>query len=107
MRLLSVSIADCAPILLAGNDGQTVAAIHAGWRGIISGVVPAAIKAMLQQDIHTTQSRMIAAIDPCIGMEMFEVGPEVLAEFERVFGQSTVTKMAKASLICKRPSASS
>lgn len=93
-RLIAVRVADCTPILLASLDGSVVAAVHAGWRGVISGVLPAAISAMRDlgaRDIH-------AAIGPCISAAHFEVGPEVAAEFTRVFGQD-------ASLVALHPRA--
>jgi polyphenol oxidase len=110
-RVLSVRVADCVPVLLATSDGRTVAAVHAGWRGVIAGVVPAAIREMLGggneparaadpragNDPHPSppvrplqravgSEELLAAVGPCIGGEAFEVGPEVLAEFDRAFG---------------------
>lgn len=73
----SVRVADCVPVLLASEDGQQVAAVHAGWRGVVAGIVLRAVEAMA-----TTPQRLRAAIGPSIGMEAFEVGPEVLQAFE-------------------------
>ena len=81
-RVLSVRIADCVPILLASDGGRTVAAVHAGWRGVISGAVSAALAAMGAVGAEISA----AAIGPCIGGDAFEVGPEAVAEFVRVFG---------------------
>jgi YfiH family protein len=81
-RVLVVRVADCVPVLLATTDGRWVAAVHAGWRGVIARVLPnavATLRALRAEDL-------IAAIGPCIGVDHFEVGPEVVAEFERVFG---------------------
>jgi YfiH family protein len=83
--VLSVRIADCCPVLLATPDGRAVAAIHAGWRGAVGGVIPAAI-AKLRSVAGAEPRDLLAAIGPCIGFDAFEVGPEVLVEFERVFG---------------------
>ena len=80
-RVLSVRVADCVPVLLAGEDGRTVAAVHAGWRGVVAGAVTAALLAM-----NGTTSSCVAAIGPCIGGDAFEVGGEVVEEFFRVFG---------------------
>jgi polyphenol oxidase len=80
--LVSVRLADCAPILLASADGAIVAAVHAGWRGVVAGVAPAAIASM-----HALGARDIrAAIGPCISIDALEVGDEVVAEFNVVFG---------------------
>jgi YfiH family protein len=77
--LLSVRTADCVPVLLASGDGQQVAACHAGWRGVIAGVVPEALK------LFDHPANVLAAIGPAISYDAFEVGPEVADEFERAF----------------------
>jgi YfiH family protein len=84
--LASVRVADCAPVLIASRDGRVVGAVHAGWRGVVLGVVPSAIQAIRR--LHP-EARLVAAIGPCISMPSFEVGPEVIAEFEKVFGVET------------------
>jgi YfiH family protein len=76
-RVVSVKYADCVPILLATPDGRAVAAIHAGWRGVVAGVVPAAAQ-RLAEIAHAKASELLAAVGPCISMPHFEVGPEVL-----------------------------
>lgn len=86
-RFLSVRTADCVPILLTARDGKTVAAVHAGWRGVVAGVVLAAVKALRQLSVEP--GNLFAAIGPCIGADAFEVGNEVLAEFAAAFGQET------------------
>jgi len=82
-RVASVRTADCVPILLASDDGRTVAAVHAGWRGVVAGAVQAALAAVGAGERPET---CVAAIGPCIGGDAFEVGPEVVEEFFRVFG---------------------
>lgn len=75
-----VGVADCVPILVAARDGSVVAAIHAGWRGAVAGVIEATIRHMIAQ--HNTAARdLIAAIGPSIGPCCFEVGDEVAAQF--------------------------
>ncbi|MDB5174436.1 MAG: hypothetical protein JWN51_3209 [Phycisphaerales bacterium] len=83
-RVASVRVADCVPVLIAGGDGRIVAAVHAGWRGVVAGIIPAALHDIAE--IHGKSANCIAAIGPCIGGDAFEVGPEVLDEFTRVFG---------------------
>jgi YfiH family protein len=82
-HLASVRVADCVPVLLATAEGTAVAAVHAGWRGVIAGVVTHAIEQLrrIRPGAH-----LLAAIGPCIGMDAFEVGPEVLDVFAANFG---------------------
>ncbi len=69
-----VLTADCLPILLASSDGSQIAAIHAGWRGLLAGVIRNTVKAL-----ETTH--LIAWLGPAIGPDCFEVGAEVKDEF--------------------------
>ena len=91
--VVAVRIADCAPILLESSDGTIVAAVHAGWRGAVSGVLSSAIQAM--RDLGATEIH--AAIGPCIGVAAFEVGPEVLVAFDMRFGADRGITTAHAS----------
>jgi YfiH family protein len=74
-----VRTADCVPVLLACTATGMVAAVHAGWRGIVAGVISAAVTRM--QELGADVGRMRAAIGPCIGGDRYEVGPEVTDEF--------------------------
>jgi hypothetical protein len=91
IRPISIRTADCVPILISGEDGRAVAAIHAGWRGIVAEIIPAAAK-RLSAITGKSASTFRAAIGPCIGFEAFEVGSEVLAEFEKKFGPRAPAK---------------
>ncbi|MFN7021271.1 MAG: peptidoglycan editing factor PgeF [Phycisphaerales bacterium] len=88
-RAAAVRVADCAPVLLSTADGRVVAAVHAGWRGVVGGVVVNAVEAMCRLAPAADLAGFVAAIGPCIGRDAFEVGPEVAAEFLRVFGPGT------------------
>ncbi|MCC7147358.1 MAG: peptidoglycan editing factor PgeF [Phycisphaeraceae bacterium] len=78
--LLTIRVADCVPILLASDDGRVVAAVHAGWRGLIAGVLAATVRT-LQQRFSLHPQSLRAAIGPCLSTAHFEVGPEVAAQF--------------------------
>lgn len=82
---VSIRVADCVPILIARTDGKLVAAVHAGWRGVVVNVVAAALQAM-------GEGEFAAAIGPCIGRDAFEVGPEVVAEFRRAFAEDGLVR---------------
>lgn len=71
--------ADCAPVLIADAEAKVVAAVHAGWRGAMAGVVGAAIEAMVA--LGADPARMSAAVGPCIGPASYEVGLEFLDAF--------------------------
>jgi YfiH family protein len=93
-RIAAVRIADCAPILLASVDGSTVAAVHAGWRGVVLGVLPAAIERMRSIGVA---GEIVAAVGPCIGRDAFEVSDDVAIEFRKVFGERTPHVRAAAA----------
>jgi YfiH family protein len=90
-RIISVKYADCVPILLASPGGRAVAAVHAGWRGIVAGVLPAAI-ARLTEVAGCAAGDVVAAVGPCIAFDAFEVGPEVLEAFGRELGPDAPTR---------------
>jgi YfiH family protein len=69
---LCIATADCLPIALSGD--RAVALVHAGWRGIVNGVIPAAIDAMRELG----NDPRAAAIGPHIGPCCYEVGDEVI-----------------------------
>lgn len=75
---LMIRVADCVPILLACERPRAIAAIHAGWRGIVAGVIPAAMQRIVAE-FGVDRANCVAAIGPCIGVDAFEVGEEVAA----------------------------
>lgn len=76
---IGVRSADCVTVLLADPASGRVAAIHAGWRGIVAGVVGAAVRTMT--DRGSQASTLVAAVGPAISAARFEVGPEVVSAF--------------------------
>jgi len=72
--LVGVHVADCVPVLLARSDGRRVGAVHAGWRGLLAGVIPRAVERL-------GGGHLLAAIGPCLSLARFEVGPEVVRAF--------------------------
>lgn len=73
-----VRSADCVPILLADQTSGSVMAIHAGWRGVVAGVVEAGV-ARLREAIGGA-GRLLAAVGPHISRQAFEVSSDVAAE---------------------------
>ncbi len=71
---VGVRTADCLPLLVADPESGHVAAIHAGWRGVVGGVVEAGVAALAPAG---ARARLVAAIGPHIRLASFEVGEDV------------------------------
>lgn len=82
--LLGVTVADCVPILIYDAEHQAVAAIHAGWRGTVGGIVTKTLTIMEQQ-FGTVGAQCYAYVGTCIDERTFEVGEEVAAQFAPAF----------------------
>jgi len=83
-RLLAVQVADCLPILLADPERRVVAAVHAGWRGTLAGIVKKTVGRM-RQEFGSDPKRILAAFGPGIHRCCYEVGREVVDHFEAKF----------------------
>ncbi len=75
-RVCAVLTADCLPVLLCNRSGTRVAAIHAGWRGLLAGVIESAL-----ERFEDNGADILAWLGPAIGPAAFEVGPEVRDAF--------------------------
>ena len=78
---ICVSMADCIPVLLYDSENKALAAIHAGWKGTVRGIVMKTIKKM-QLTYGTSLANLYAVIGPGISMKNFEVGNEVYDMFQ-------------------------
>ena len=72
----AVQIADCLPVLLCDREGASVAAAHAGWRGLSAGVLENTVAAL-----GCAPEELIAWLGPAIGPRKFEVGADVFETF--------------------------
>ena len=84
LPILAMS-ADCLPIVLAraGADDPAVAVLHAGWKGLLAGIVEAGVDAL-------GGGTLTAAIGPGIGPCCYEVGEEVATPFRERFGDDVM-----------------
>jgi polyphenol oxidase len=80
-QVCAIQVADCIPVLLAALDGSAVGAAHAGWRGLASGVLAGAVRAL--GAVSGEHSGIVAWLGPAIGAAHFEVGEEVHAAFSK------------------------
>ena len=85
--LLAVQTADCVPILLVDPKKQSVAAIHAGWRGTLARIAPKAVGQM-QMRWGSKPADILAALGPAIGGCCYEVGTEVAMQFTSQFANA-------------------
>lgn len=75
-QVCAVMTADCLPLLLCDASGRAVAAVHAGWRGLVAGVVEQTV-GVLGGD----PGQILAWLGPAIGPDAFEVGGDVRDQF--------------------------
>lgn len=69
---LALLTADCVPILMASRDGSLIGVAHAGWQGLVHGVIE-----NLVNSLPSVANNLVAWIGPCIGPAVYEVGQEV------------------------------
>jgi hypothetical protein len=84
-RAMLLLTADCMPIAIARSNASApaVAILHAGWRGLLAGIVASGVRALGARGLA-------AAIGPSIGPCCYEVGEEVAAPFCEAFGDDVV-----------------
>ena len=77
-HVCTIMTADCLPILLCNQQGDTVAAIHAGWRSLAAGIIEKTLRRF-----QCDSSSIMAWLGPAIGPSQFEVGQDVYDAFCR------------------------
>ena len=90
---VAIATADCVPIGLSGQ--RTIALVHAGWRGVVNGVVPATIASM--EDLGDPATA--AVIGPHIGACCYEVGDEVVDAVGASYRSTTTRGTQSVSLL--------
>ncbi|STX28751.1 Laccase domain protein yfiH [Legionella beliardensis] len=83
-RVLAIMTADCLPILLCNKQGTEIAAIHAGWRGLVNGIIENTLTQMT-----SLPSDLCAWIGPSICSKCYEVGDEVYETYKATYPFST------------------
>jgi len=88
---VAVQVADCAPVALLAAGA--VGAVHVGWRGLLAGVVPAAVAALRALDGGPAR----AVVGPCIGPECYEFGADDLDRVAAAVGPAARSLTAAGS----------
>ena len=81
---LVVYTADCVPVLLYDPVEEVIAVVHAGWRGIVKGIVGNTVKAM-KKDFGSSPDDIVTYIGPCLCKSHFEVHSDVADKFNILF----------------------
>ena len=92
---VAVKTADCVPILLASDDGDVVAAVHAGWRGTAYGIAAVAVERMRLLGVDVGKVR--AAIGPSISPRRFRVGDDFSGQLYENMKRSRVSAVADSA----------
>tara|TARA_Y100001970_G_scaffold118098_1_gene146671 strand:- start:582 stop:1286 length:705 start_codon:yes stop_codon:yes gene_type:complete len=85
---LAIMSADCLPIAIANSEGTEIALIHAGWRGLASGIIDKTLK-MFELD----NKELKAWLAPCISQKEYEVGKDVYEAFTKLDEESVKSFM--------------
>ncbi len=84
----AVVAADCGPILLVDPNARVIGAVHAGWKGALTGIVQSTVDAM--EKLGAERSGMVAAIGPLIRQHSYEVGGEFVERFVEADAENAV-----------------
>ncbi len=85
--IIGIRTADCVPLLVYDPSKKVVAAIHAGWRGLVAGIIENTLGEM-QEKYQSKISDLLVTIGISLCKKCFEVGPEVAAAFRARFGEA-------------------
>ncbi|MEE8341639.1 MAG: peptidoglycan editing factor PgeF [Candidatus Neomarinimicrobiota bacterium] len=81
--VLSIQVADCIPIYLYDDQNQSFGLVHAGWRGVTSGIIENSIEKMKKLNAKSINIKVL--LGPSIRQCCFEIGPEVGKLFDDKF----------------------
>jgi hypothetical protein len=86
---LTLRFADCVPVVFHDPVKGAIGIAHAGWKGIVNGVLVETVRAM-QRAFGSRPQEIIAGVGPCIGPDRFEVGEDVAAAIQGVVSAEIV-----------------
>lgn len=83
---LFMRFADCTPLFFYDPVKQVIGVAHAGWMGTVRNVAGVTISAM-QKRYGCQPENILAGIGPAIGVDHYEVGPDVISQVQSAFGK--------------------
>lgn len=75
-KACAVLTADCLPVLMCDKSGQEIAALHAGWKGLLANILDRGFECFTAKP-----EDILVWLGPAIGPKVFEIGPEVYEAF--------------------------
>lgn len=78
---LAINTADCVPIVLVDEKAHVIAVVHSGWKGTVGRIAALTVEKMIECGANAQHIK--AVMGPCICGDCFEVGPEVIEQFEK------------------------
>ncbi len=90
---LTLRFADCVPVVFHDRRRDVIGIAHAGWKGIVNGVLAATVRTM-QSAFECDPADIVAGVGPCIGPAKFEVGSDVAAEIQGAVKEKVVAESA-------------
>lgn len=80
--LLGIVTADCVPLLFYDKRKKIVGAAHAGYKGLLAGIISAMLEAFAAKG--SDKNDMLVALGPCIGVSCYPVGKELIDAFKKL-----------------------
>jgi polyphenol oxidase len=93
---LTLRFADCVPVVFHDRRRDVIGIAHAGWKGIVNGVLAATVHTM-RTAFDCDPADIIAGVGPCIGPQKFEVGADVAAEIQGAVREKVVAESAESA----------
>ena len=94
---IAVLTADCVPILLHDNQKNMIAAIHAGWKGALKGIIKKVINFMIKKGCNV--NNITAAIGPCIRQKSYNVKLDFVKKFVKKDANNKIFFKKKKNII--------
>jgi len=94
---IGILTADCVPVMIFDPVKSAIGVAHAGWKGTIL-MLPAKTILKMKESFGTDPSDCMVALGPSIGLCCYEVGEELISQFDKAFGTGKCTKGNKLDL---------